>query len=339
MYFCEVKELVRHIETLLLKHDCVVIPQIGGFITCNVPARYVEEESLFLPPYRTVGFNKQLKTDDGLLVHSYAEVYKIQETGARKILGEKIRELQQELWENGSYDLGSIGMLTMDEQNEIQFSPCQAGTVCPAYYGLDSLLFPLRMEQPAVRDLSVEPDKQEQTKDEHDITIHVKRSWLNNIAAAAAAIIMFFLFSPQAENTGAFRGELAEFSHLMALQPAVKTTTGTQVETAPVAEETAPLAETPQTEASQTGSAAEQTAAAPDEFCVVLASAITEKNAEIYTEQLQKRGYTGVQVYKSDKMVRVIIAGFSTEAEAYSRLREMRDQSEEFEYAWVYRIK
>ena len=56
----------------MLDHDCVVVPQIGGFVTCNAPAKYVEEENLFLPPIRTVGFNERLKADDVLLVLSYA---------------------------------------------------------------------------------------------------------------------------------------------------------------------------------------------------------------------------------------------------------------------------
>lgn len=142
------KELVKHIEILLLDHDCVVVPQIGGFVTCNAPAKYVEEENLFLPPIRTVGFNERLKADDGLLVRSYVEAYDCSDTEARAMLGEQIRDLQQELWETGTYDLGSIGVLMLDERNNVEFSPCQAGTVCPAYYGLDALLFePLQAEK------------------------------------------------------------------------------------------------------------------------------------------------------------------------------------------------
>ncbi|MBO5704071.1 MAG: SPOR domain-containing protein, partial [Bacteroidaceae bacterium] len=49
--------LARHIESLLLKHDCVIVPDFGGFVTQQVAARYVEDEGLFLPPYRSVGFN------------------------------------------------------------------------------------------------------------------------------------------------------------------------------------------------------------------------------------------------------------------------------------------
>ena len=47
-------ELERHIEILLLRHDCVILPGFGGFMTHHVEARYDEAERLFLPPLRTI---------------------------------------------------------------------------------------------------------------------------------------------------------------------------------------------------------------------------------------------------------------------------------------------
>lgn len=340
-YFCNVKELVRHIEVLLLEHDCVVVPQIGGFVTCNVPARYIEEENLFLPPYRTVGFNEQLKTDDGLLVRSYADTYRIPEAEARKMLGARIRELQQDLWENGSYDLGSIGLLTMDEQNDIRFSPCQAGTVCPAYYGLDALMFPMWEEAATGKSAPFIPLEPETKDKEKEITIRLKKSWLNNVAAVAAVVIMFFLFSPKAGNTGIVQGEQAEFTNLMFIQPTVKTVTAQPVKAEPVKAEVAPEKvqnSTPAT-AAPTQQIAPEAVQKPAGYCVVVASAITEQNANAYVEQLHKRGYKEAQVYKNGKMVRVVFPGFATEAEAHAKMNSLSDESEEFAYAWVYEIK
>ena len=41
----------------------------------NISARYEEQEHLFLPPLRTLGFNPQLNINDSLLVQSYIEAY------------------------------------------------------------------------------------------------------------------------------------------------------------------------------------------------------------------------------------------------------------------------
>lgn len=343
-YFCRVKELVRHIEVLLLEHDCVIVPQIGGFVTCNVPARYIEEEHLFLPPYRTVGFNEQLKADDGLLlVRSFAKTYQISDAEARRMLGMRIRELQQELWENGSCDMGSIGVLTMDEQNNIRFSPCQAGTVCPDYYGLDSLIFPARKEEVSKNSTPSRTLDQPKEYKNKEITIRLKKTWLNNIAAVAAVVIMFFLFSPNAGNTGVSPCEQAEFASLMVMQPSVKTTQGPVVKQEPVrkvAEKPhVPVANAEPTVVVNEQPAVKETTEELSGYCVVVASAITEKNADVYVEKLHKEGYKEAQVYKNGKMVRVVFPSFKTEEEAHAKMNELSDLSEEFTHAWVYKIK
>ncbi|MCD8317461.1 MAG: SPOR domain-containing protein [Paraprevotella sp.] len=349
------KELVKHIEILLLDNDCVVVPQIGGFVTCNVPVKYIEEEMLFLPPIRTVGFNEHLKADDGLLMKSYMDAYRCTEPEARKMLGEQIRDMQQELWECGSYDLGSIGVLTLDERNNILFSPCQSGTVCPAYYGLDALLFaPLTEErtetveasQEEVREAPVEARKViESPKETKEYTIRLKKVWLQNIAAVAAVVLLFFLISPDAKNTGYASVGQTEFARLAWL-PSVSESSLSQMDhsipegitgatVVPPAkkkkEKDVPV------DTTDTGKKKEDTAK-KDSFCIVVASSITEKNAENYVAHLHENGYKEAEVYKKGKMVRVIFPGFASESEAYAKMNTL-NRSEEFASAWVYQLK
>lgn len=342
------KELVKHIEISLLDNDCVVVPQVGAFVTSNAPAKYVEEENLFLPPIRTVGFNEQLKTDDGILVCSYVTAYGCTEAEARKMLGEQIRDLQQELWESGAYDLGSIGVLSLDERNNIQFSPCQAGTVCPSYYGLDALVFePLPSAEPADSRQETTADAGPHAdvpcaKEKNEYTIRVKKSWVQNIAAVAAVILLFLLISPDAKNTGLQNSQRADFTQLMLLPSAYEKTP-------------APVTDIRQTQdiRAVTGTAVATKAEKPlgtpepdtDEasvkqgYCVVVASAISEKNAQSYVKRLQKEGYKDARVYKKGRMVRVVFPGYATEAEAYNQMNVLSDRSEEFASAWVYHIK
>ena len=67
--------LARHIEILLLGNDCVIVPNLGGFVVHHVCACYDEGDGLFLPPQRTLGFNPVLKMNDSLLAQSYVEAY------------------------------------------------------------------------------------------------------------------------------------------------------------------------------------------------------------------------------------------------------------------------
>lgn len=68
-------ELRRHIEILLLRNDCVIVPHLGGFMAHHRPARYDEADHMFIPPIRTLGFNPQLTMSDSLLAQSYVDTY------------------------------------------------------------------------------------------------------------------------------------------------------------------------------------------------------------------------------------------------------------------------
>ena len=68
-------DLDRHIEILLLKSDCVIVPGLGGFVASHVAARYDAGDKMFIPPLRTLGFNPKLSVNDSLLVQSYSDAY------------------------------------------------------------------------------------------------------------------------------------------------------------------------------------------------------------------------------------------------------------------------
>ena len=74
-YFCNMIELSKHIEVLLLENDCVIVPGLGGFIAHKRQAAYSIQKGEFMPPLRTIGFNPQLIMNDGLLVQSYMQAF------------------------------------------------------------------------------------------------------------------------------------------------------------------------------------------------------------------------------------------------------------------------
>jgi hypothetical protein len=89
----------------------VIIPDLGGFMAHHMDARYDDEEQLFLPPYRTLGFNPQLKINDSLLVQSYIEAYDISYPEALRRIEGEVEELCQHINNQGHYELTDIGTL------------------------------------------------------------------------------------------------------------------------------------------------------------------------------------------------------------------------------------
>lgn len=65
----------KFIEKLLLKHDCVIIPALGGFVTHYESAYQDSESGMYYPPSRSISFNSQLKMNDGLLVQAYMQAF------------------------------------------------------------------------------------------------------------------------------------------------------------------------------------------------------------------------------------------------------------------------
>src|SRR5690554_7961591 len=72
MYFCEMN-LEKVISQLILKHACVIVPDFGGFISQRIPAVIDYKSKKILPPSKSVLFNKQLLSSDGLLIGVYAK--------------------------------------------------------------------------------------------------------------------------------------------------------------------------------------------------------------------------------------------------------------------------
>ena len=66
-------EIDKHIEQLLHEHDCVIVPDFGGFITSRKPAFYNPFTSVFFPATKKILYNKHLVFNDGLLAGSIAE--------------------------------------------------------------------------------------------------------------------------------------------------------------------------------------------------------------------------------------------------------------------------
>ena len=147
-------ELAKHIEILLLNNDCVIVPGFGGFMAHHVDAVYDEEERLFLPPSRTLGFNPKLHINDSLLAQSYVEAYDISYPDAIKRIESEVSELRQLISNQGYFDLPDIGVIQTNDDGNLEFEPCSAGILTPELYALSSF---------ECKTLSKLPEKQEET--------------------------------------------------------------------------------------------------------------------------------------------------------------------------------
>nr|WP_278577697.1 SPOR domain-containing protein [Bacteroides intestinalis] len=196
-------ELAQHIEALLLENDCVIVPGLGGFVAHYAPATRVEEENIFLPPTRIIGFNPQLKMNDGLLVQSYMSVYGTNFSDATKIVEREVDELIAALHEEGKVDLPNVGEVRYTIYDTFDFAPYDNKITTPYLYGLDAFemqeLSALEKPQAKKDTFSLVPATT--PKEKRTFAVRFNRAYLTNAAAVAAVIILSFFFSTPIENT------------------------------------------------------------------------------------------------------------------------------------------
>ena len=367
--FAVVIEIERHIEILLLDNDCVIVPGLGGFTAHHVEARFDESDDVFLPPLRTPGFNQQLKINDSLLVQSYIEAYDISYPEALRRIEGEVEELRQRLANDGYYEMTDIGVLEMNEDGNIIFTPCEAGILTPELYGLSSFeMQPLMAEESTtsasstqVQKPNVEPtpitttvfdqvgQKEEtsandagqdtDTDEDAEKTICIKVSWLRNAGiAAAAALLLFFVIFPISHsglknvNIGDFNGT-SFFSKLMPKDSQMNNINISEIKAS--AKDSSRQSVKDSVKDSIKGI---EPKVKSDTFCIVLASCIPQKNAERYVEQLHKKGFDKAYAMVNNKMVRVIYGNYTSETDAYNDLQKIRSK-DEFEQAWILKKK
>ena len=132
-------ELRRHIETLLLSNDCVIVPNLGGFMAHHINARYDENDGMFIPPYRTLGFNPSLTMSDPLLAQSYMELHDISYPEAIALINHEVSLLKHHLESEGRYEFTDIGTLYINASGNYEFESLPSGILTPYLYGLGAL--------------------------------------------------------------------------------------------------------------------------------------------------------------------------------------------------------
>lgn len=205
-------ELAQHIEVLLLENDCVIVPGLGGFVAHYTPAMKVAEENVFLPPTRIIGFNPQLKMNDGLLVQSYMAVYDTDFSDATRIVEKEVAYIFTALHEDGKVDLPNIGELRYSIHGIYDFAPYDHKITTPYLYGLDSFemqeLAELKkpyMEKTIRYSVPVVPEDKKRR-----VEIKFNRSYLSNAVAMIAVVALFFFLSTPIENTEVVEGNYAQ---------------------------------------------------------------------------------------------------------------------------------
>lgn len=179
--------LIAHIEKLLIKHDCVVVPGLGGFVQNITQAQTGNE--YFTPSGKEISFNKNLTFNDGLIAESYQKKYNLSFEDSVKLVKTDVSVIKKTLKTRGSLNFGCIGTLSLKENSRIEFSPQNFNLLYPKSYGLTPVKYPK-----IVNNKSFYKEKEKFEKNNTDyFNIRLKKKAVYTVATSAA-ILIFMLF-------------------------------------------------------------------------------------------------------------------------------------------------
>lgn len=358
-------ELNLHISRLLLEHNCVIVPDLGGFVTQYCPAHFDEVAGCFVAPSYQVGFNPLLQTDDGVLAHSFMMVNQTSYDEAVHDIRLCVHQLREALRTRKEVTLLNIGTFKQSASGVYDFTPLKEGIATPVLFALPPLrIKKLDRTEPETIVLPLQTPKD-------GYTFHISKSMLRSVAAAAVAIVFYFVWAaPLNRHAGIQTNEAQMFEQItqilgnVSASPQQKTeyfqqfvhqadenesisaeelmqgkqskflsapTSTHETDAAPSSQPSlAQQAKAQQAVVQQAVAQAQQT-----EYSLVVASQVTMSGAELLVEKLKKSGHEDARVLKRHHVVRVVVGNYPTYAEARKGLKQMRSNSKDFAESWV----
>ena len=302
------EKLAQHIETLLRRHDFVIVPDFGGFVTQHQSAKIDDEQ--INPPLCVVGFNPLMNVSDGLLAIEISRAENKSFREAVQMIDAEVAQLKQLLLQKEKVVCGNLGTLFMNNENKILFSPSENSAFIPSNYGFNNLFY------------TKTPQQREETNKRVTFLIP-SRSKIVRYAAVGIIAVGLFLTAPKlndARNSVASLNPVS-FIHLPKDSSALNSLKANPAKTTTLS------TEKQQNETKQVNF--------EKKYHVIVGCMSTQKKAESLCNYLKESHYSGATILPKIKTYRVAVESFTSEKEAVAFMENLRATKSEFHDAWV----
>jgi hypothetical protein len=136
-----------YISDLLYSYDCVIVPNFGGFVANYASAKIQPIQHKLTPPSKQVSFNKNLKTNDGLLTSHIAQRKSIAYEEAKSLIEAFVSQSIDGLNKGDKIHIEKVGTLFLDLEANVQFKAEEKNDFLLDSFGLDNMRV-----QPIVRE-------------------------------------------------------------------------------------------------------------------------------------------------------------------------------------------
>ncbi|MEX0274012.1 MAG: SPOR domain-containing protein [Flavobacteriaceae bacterium] len=128
--------LEHFISELLYRYNCVIVPQFGAFLTQSHPAQINKDNNTLYPPSKSISFNAQLRTNDGLLTKYMAEAEKMDYDAMLVRITETVKGWMAQLEKGETLILEAIGEFQQTQEGQLLFEPYEKVNYLTSSFGL-----------------------------------------------------------------------------------------------------------------------------------------------------------------------------------------------------------
>jgi hypothetical protein len=147
------------VEELLLQHECVIVPGLGGFLMRSFQASANPFSKELRPSGQSVFFNAALTQDDGLVAKHWSEQQGLTYAAALAELKALGTEIMEQAKVKKPVPFGRMGQFFLNPQGQLFFIPAQSLNLSLEHFGLPVLRWQAletvsqndKVEKPAIR--------------------------------------------------------------------------------------------------------------------------------------------------------------------------------------------
>lgn len=306
--------VLDHIEYLTHKHDCVIVPGFGAFISRYSCVKY---NGMISAINRNISFNASVDYNDGLLISSLMRREQISAEIAKNIINDFVCCIRKQLVHEGEIPVGRLGYFKLVEDDVLEFNPFITQKNNNEFFGLSSL---------SLKPLSDDVVNDDLGESENAIVPFTKK-----ILQVAASIVLLiglslFLSTPIIEDDNTNYANINAFS----MKNHVKEQTMQDLYIAIPNIDKSKDKVTREIQDISNNDVVDSRLEEKGKYCIVIASLATEKQAEKF---IQECGIQDCKITKSIKKYRVYVARGT-----YNEMIQLKKSKYSDSDAWVSKI-
>ena len=301
------KNLAQYIEELIIRHECVIVPNLGGFITyCD---KAIVRNNMFYAPTERIRFNSLLTYHDGLLAEAYMRDRNIGYSEALNAITTEVEQIKKSLNSGNTVLFGRIGALSLSAENNITLLNSNPKFL-PENIGLPVV----HLKQLA----SAEPT--------NTITINIPQTSTNALRYVASIAIIFLitLFIPNQTNNNTQHASIS-FDSLRSIKSIEYSEESVENSDESVENNSSVL--TPQSSLEDNSSL--------NKYHLIIASLTSREDAEEYIANHTQFDRTQLQIIESKGKYRISAAGFNKYKDALQYMDSIRNDVPIAQKAWI----